>query len=245
MKSLFDTVFSFFLIILFSPLLILSLFIIWISDFNNPIFFAERVGINFKKFRMYKLRTMVINAEKTKVDSTSDDDPRITSLGKFFRKYKIDEIFQLINVLRGHMSFVGPRPNIKRETDLYSDVEKKLLSVKPGITDFSSIVFSDLGNILINSDDPNIAYNQLVRPWKSRLGLFYIEKKSLKLDLCIIFITFISIFSRNSSLKLVTYLLIKLNADKKIIQISKRIDKLVPEPPPGLKDIVMDRKKYK
>ena len=179
MKSLFDTVFSFFLIILFSPLLILSLFIIWISDFNNPIFFAERVGINFKKFRMYKLRTMVINAEKTKVDSTSDDDPRITSLGKFFRKYKIDEIFQLINVLRGHMSFVGPRPALFNQFDLINlKTKKKIHLLIPGITGLAQINGRDLLSI-----NEKVLYDYE-----------YLIKRSFFFDIKIIIITIVKIF---------------------------------------------------
>ena len=121
---------------------------------------------------MIKLRSMIVNAEKSKVDSTSSNDPRITKIGKIIRKLKLDELSQLFNVFIGEMSLVGPRPNVKRETDLYTKVEKNLLSVKPGITDFASIIFSDESEILKNVDDPDISYNQLIRPWKSRLGLF-------------------------------------------------------------------------
>ena len=126
---------------------------------------------------MVKIRSMIINADKTGVDSTSSDDMRITSVGKVIRKLKLDELSQLWNVLIGDMSLVGPRPNVKSETDLYTKIEKNLLNVKPGITDFSSIVFSDEGDILSGSDDPDLLYNQLIRPWKSRLSLFYIEKR--------------------------------------------------------------------
>ena len=129
---------------------------------------------------MIKLRSMIVNAEKSKVDSTSSNDPRITKIGKIIRKLKLDELSQLFNVFIGEMSLVGPRPNVKRETDLYTEVEKNLLRVKPGITDFASIIFSDESEILKNVDDPNISYNQLIRPWKSRLGLFYIKKQSIQ-----------------------------------------------------------------
>ena len=120
---------------------------------------------------MVKLRSMIINADKNKVDSTASDDMRITRVGMMIRAYKLDELTQLINVLKGDMSLVGPRPNVQRDVDLYSETEKRLLSVKPGITDFSSIIFSDEGDILSGLDDPDIAYNQLIRPWKSRLGI--------------------------------------------------------------------------
>ena len=145
---------------------------------------------------MIKLRSMIINADKNKVDSTSSNDPRITKIGKFIRKFKLDELTQLYNVFIGEMSIVGPRPNVRRETKIYTSVEKKLLRIKPGITDFASIVFSDESEILKNVDDPDITYNQLIRPWKSRLGLFYIKKQSLILDITIIFLTILNSFSR-------------------------------------------------
>ena len=120
---------------------------------------------------------MSISADKNGVNSTSLNDARITPVGHKIRKYKLDEFTQLWNVLIGDMSLVGPRPNVLVDTNLYTKVERKLLTVRPGITDFSSIVFSDEGKILENKKDPNLSYNQFIRPWKSRLGLIYIEKK--------------------------------------------------------------------
>ena len=111
------------------------------------------------------------------------------------RRFKIDELPQLFNVLSGSMSFVGPRPNVQREVVLYTAEEKKLLSIKSGITSISSIVFSDEGDILSNYDDPDIAYNQLIRPWKSKLDLFYVEKHSLSNSIFIIFTTLFSLQS--------------------------------------------------
>ena len=102
---------------------------------------------------------------------------------------------------------VGPRPNVKSETDLYTDQELKLLTVKPGITDISSIVFSDEGEILKWHKDPDLAYNQLIRPWKSRLSLFYIQKRDMKMDILLILVTILSIFSRKKSLKLLNIIL--------------------------------------
>ena len=145
-------------------------------------------------FRMVKLRSMVVGAAKTGVDSTGNDDVRITAVGRLIRKYKIDEVMQLWNVLLGDMSLVGPRPNVKAETDLYTKEERVLLSVKPGITDFSSIVFSDEGNILEGQEDPDLAYNQLIRPGKSRLGLFYISKASIALDIRLIWLTAVRLY---------------------------------------------------
>ena len=139
------------------------------------------------------------------------------------------------------MSLVGPRPNVKSETDLYTDVEKLLLSVRPGITDFSSIVFSDEGEILANKTDPDLSYNQLIRPWKSRLGIFYIENQTLRLDLALIFYTAIAIISKKKALSWVISQLVYLNASDELIKVSKRQESLYPSPPPGSSEIVSER----
>ena len=190
---------------------------------------------------MIKLRSMKINADKSGVDSTSSNDSRITTVGKFIRKFKLDEISQLINVFIGDMSLVGPRPNVKRETDLYTLEEKNLLSVKPGITDFSSIVFSDEGEILKDSTDPDLDYNQLIRPWKSRLGIFYIKNRSLGLDFILIFLTVLAILNRDLALKKINNILKKLNANDVLLKIAKRNVDLIPAPPPGSDKIVESR----
>ena len=241
MKRFTDLIISLFGLILLSPIILPVLLIVWLQDFHNPFYVAPRVGKNEKIFKMIKLRSMKINADKSGVDSTSSNDSRITSVGRFIRKIKLDEISQLINVLLGDMSLVGPRPNVKRETDLYTSEEKKLLSEKPGITDFSSIVFSDEGDILKDSSDPDLDYNQLIRPWKSRLGIFYINNKSLRLDFILIFLTVIAILNRDSALKKIHNLLMRLNADEVLLKIAKRKTDLVPAPPPGSDKIVESR----
>lgn len=190
---------------------------------------------------MVKLRSMIINADKSGVDSTSASDNRITSLGRFIRKYKLDEITQLWNVFVGDMSLVGPRPNVKRETDLYTQEERILLHTKPGITDIASIVFADEGDILNGQKDPDIAYNQLIRPGKSYLGIFYVKHQSLFLDIQLIFYTITLIFSRERALKKINTLLKKLNADKQIIRLASRKFPLIPMPPPGSSRIVTSR----
>jgi hypothetical protein len=139
------------------------------------------------------------------------------------------------------MSLVGPRPNVKRETDLYTFEEKKLLTVKPGITDFSSIVFSDEGDILKDYDDPDIAYNQLIRPGKSKLGIFYIEKRNIIVDFQLIYLTVIAIISKEKALVSITKILTNLGADNELILIASRKNPLVPTPPPGAKNIVNNR----
>jgi lipopolysaccharide/colanic/teichoic acid biosynthesis glycosyltransferase len=190
---------------------------------------------------MVKLRSMVINADKSGVDSTSANDRRITPVGRFIRRYKLDELTQLWNVLLGDMSLVGPRPNVERETNLYTMEEKGLLVVRPGITDFSSIIFSDEGDILKDKSDPDLAYNQLIRPWKSRLGLFYIQKHNLLLDVNLILLTLVAIISRERALSRVSCLLEQLGAEDSLARIAMRAEPLVPTPPPGTLDIVTAR----
>ena len=195
MKRLFDLILASVGLIILFPIFVPVLFLVWIQDYKNPFYIADRVGLNNKIFKMIKIRSMVINADKSGVQSTSNDDSRITYIGKFIRKFKLDELSQLINVILGDMSFVGPRPNVIEEVNLYSLEEKKLLTVGPGITDFSSIVFSDEGSILEGADDPDLKYNQLIRPGKGYLGLFYVENSNLILDIKLIIITCIAILS--------------------------------------------------
>jgi len=187
------------------------------------------------------LRSMIQNADAQRIDSTGANDMRITPVGHFIRSYKLDELTQLWNVLKGDMSLVGPRPNVKRETDLYTSQEKRLLSIKPGITDFASIVFSDEGEILANKADPDIAYNQLIRPGKSRLGLFYIEHKNILVDLLLIAFTLLAIVSKRRSLKAVAWLLKLTHAPSDLIEIAAREKPLTPQPPPGAIEIVKSR----
>ena len=240
-KRIFDLSLSIIGLVIFTPILLPVCLIVFLQDFKSPFYIAPRVGKDDKPFKMIKLRSMVVNADKTGVDSTSSNDSRITTVGKLIRKFKFDELTQLFNVLLGDMSFVGPRPNVKRETDLYTIEEKKLLKVRPGITDFSSIVFSDEGEILSNYDDPDIAYNQLIRPWKSRSGIFYVEKKTILIDIKLIYLTIVSIISKKVALRKINHILLKLNADKNMIKVSLRTEKLQPYPPPGSKSIVTNR----
>jgi lipopolysaccharide/colanic/teichoic acid biosynthesis glycosyltransferase len=240
-KRIFDIVTALAGLIFLSPVLTLIILAIWLQDFKSPFYISERVGKNEKIFRIIKLRSMIVGADKRGVDSTSANDSRITAVGKIVRKYKLDELSQLFNVIKGDMSLVGPRPNVKRETDIYTVEEKKLLAVKPGITDFASIVFADEGEILENKSDPDIAYNQLIRPGKSKLGLFYIEHQSLILDLKIILLTIVAILSRDSSLRKSVNLLEKIGANKELLTLAARKHALVPTPPPGANKIVTSR----
>jgi lipopolysaccharide/colanic/teichoic acid biosynthesis glycosyltransferase len=240
-KRLVDILASFFGLLVTSPILLPVMFLVWKEDKKSPFYIAPRSGRNDTIFKMVKLRSMVVDADKSGVDSTSSNDMRITPIGHKIRRYKLDELVQLWNVLIGDMSLVGPRPNVKSETDLYTDVEKELLLVRPGITDFSSIVFSDEGEILEGRDDPDLAYNQLIRPWKSRLGLIYIKNQSLLLDLQLVLYTVVAIISKQKALTWVAEKLRKLNVDAETIKISKRKVSLYPFPPPGSSEVVGSR----
>jgi lipopolysaccharide/colanic/teichoic acid biosynthesis glycosyltransferase len=240
-KRLLDILASFFGLLITSPILLPVMFLVWKEDKKSPFYIAPRSGRNGTTFKMVKLRSMVVDADKSGVDSTSGNDMRITPIGHKIRRYKLDELIQLWNVLIGDMSLVGPRPNVKSETDLYTDVEKELLLVRPGITDFSSIVFSDEGEILEGKDNPDLAYNQLIRPWKSRLGLAYIKNQSFLLDLQLIFYTVVAIISKPKALIWVAKKLNNLDVDADTVRVSKREVNLFPFPPPGSDEIVSSR----
>jgi lipopolysaccharide/colanic/teichoic acid biosynthesis glycosyltransferase len=241
MKRFLDIAVSFSALLLASPVLATAMFLVWLQDYRSPLYFGARIGKGGKPFRMVKLRSMVVNAERTKVDSTASDDARITAVGRFIRRYKLDELSQLWNVLKGEMSLVGPRPNVRRDVGLYTEEEKRLLSVRPGITDLSSIVFADEGEILKGSPDPDLRYNQVIRPWKSRLGLLYIEKRSFLLDIRLIFLTAAAVFSRPLALQGVQKILEDLGADEKLRQVARREIELFPYPPPGALEVVRSR----
>ena len=241
LKRSFDILVAFFGLLCFSPLLLTVIFLVWRQDGFSPFYIANRVGKNGYIFKMVKLRSMIIRADETGVDSTSSDDKRITQLGHFIRKYKLDELTQLWNVLIGDMSVVGPRPNVKRETDLYTSEERKLLSVKPGITDFASIVFSDEGEVLKGYNDPDITYNQLIRPGKGHLGLFYIANKSLILDIQICLCTALLVISKPKALRKIVSILSKLQAQQYLLDLASRNYPLKPMPPPGNDRIVTSR----
>ena len=241
MKRIFDLLASAAGLVLASPVLLPVMFLVWRQDKHSPFYVAPRVGRGGGEFKMVKLRSMVINADKSGVDSTSANDRRITPVGHFIRRYKLDELTQLWNVLTGDMSLVGPRPNVKRETDLYTAAERQLLDVKPGITDFASIVFSDEGDILKDQADPDIAYNQLIRPGKGHLGLFYIAHRSLWVDIQLCFLTALAIVSKSRALDGVGRLLAQLGAPPDLIELASRRAPLKPAPPPGGDRIVTSR----
>jgi len=234
MKRILDVLLSFIALLILFPILVIILILIFVQDGYNPFFISSRVGKRGVLFKMVKIRTMVKDADVTGVSSTSDDDNRITRIGHFVRRYKLDELPQLWNVLIGEMTIIGPRPNVKAGTDLYTEADMRLLTVKPGLSDFSSIVFSDEGDILKGKADPDISYNELIRPWKSRLGIVYIENQNFLLDIKIIMWTLLAMFCRKKALIRINQELKKLSTDSDLIDICKRDKELVPLSTPEL-----------
>ena len=189
LKRFFDFITSLIVLIIFGPLfLILAIFIK--KDSKGPVFYRQlRIGRDGKPFKIFKFRTMVNNADKSGVTSTKDDDVRITKMGKFIRKYNLDELAQFINVLRGEMSIVGPRPEIPYYVNMFTEEEKIILSVKPGITDWACIWNPDEGKLLAGSDDPDRDYLEKIRPEKIRLQLKYVREHSFWIDFKIMLMT--------------------------------------------------------
>lgn len=241
MKRIFDVAIAVLGLVAAAPVLLPVMFLVWRQDGYSPFYVADRVGLDGRVFKMIKLRSMIKGADKSRVDSTAANDSRITGVGHFIRRYKLDELTQFWNVLVGDMSLVGPRPNVKRETDLYTQVERRLLSVRPGITDFASIVFSDEAEILKDQPDPDIAYNQLIRPGKGCLGLLYIKNMSVLLDIRLCWLTAVAIVSKASALVGVAKLLRSLDADEALVVLAARTQPLVPSAPPGGLKIVTSR----
>ncbi len=192
LKRFIDIVVSGLALTVLSPLLLVIAVLIR-RDGGPAIYKGTRVGLNGVPFRMWKYRSMVMNADKIGSSSTPDDDPRITKIGKLLRRTKLDEIPQLVNVLKGEMSLVGPRPQVKWAVDLYSDEERTVLTVKPGITDYASVRFPNEGEILRGSTNPDKDYMEKIHPEKMRLSLEYVRNRSLLVDLRIIWETLVAI----------------------------------------------------
>ena len=241
MKRLLDIVASFLGLAVLSPFLFLGGLLIWLQDFHSPFYVPWRVGRSGKRFRMVKLRSMAHQADKSGVSSTAVDDSRITWVGRVIRKFKLDEFPQLWNVLKGEMSLVGPRPNVEDETRLYTSEEVHLLDVRPGITDMASIVFADESDILKGHGDPDLAYNQLIGPWKSRLGLLYVEHASFWLDVRLIILTLLAILRRRAAVFRVGQLVQALGGDDALCAVTRRETELMPHPPPGSDVVVTTR----
>jgi lipopolysaccharide/colanic/teichoic acid biosynthesis glycosyltransferase len=224
-------------LLLFSPLLLLIMAAIWLQDRQSPFYIAPRASHRGGSFRMAKFRSMVVNADKIGGSSTAATDRRITPIGRFVRTYKIDEIIQLWNVLVGDMSLTGPRPQVLSDASLYTSEEKRMLTVRPGITDLASIVFSDEGEILRGSSNPDLLYNQIIRPWKSRLALLYVDNRTFLIDLRVICLTIVAIVSRKRALRGVQRILQSWRADPMVRNAALRNQPLMPYPPPGASEV--------
>jgi len=189
LKRLFDVAFAATVLVVLGPLLLTIAVLIKFTSSGPVSYRGERVGLRGRRFRIFKFRTMVVDADKVGGSSTTEDDPRITRVGKFLRRYKLDELPQFLNVLRGDMSVVGPRPQVAWAVELYTPEQRRLLDVRPGITDNASIKFRNEGEILRGAADPDRAYLELIAPEKIRLGLEYVNHRSFSTDMRIIAMT--------------------------------------------------------
>ncbi len=195
-KRIFDIFFSFIWLIILSPLFLLISFVIKLGS-KGPVFFKqERIGHERKHFYLYKFRTMIKNAETTGIRLTSNNDPRITRIGRMLRKFKIDELPQLINVLKGQMSFVGPRPELPEYVELFKKDYDYILRVKPGITDFASIEFRAESTLLKSPKDAKNVYINEILPQKIELYKKYVRERSFLLDLRLILLTLLYLIKK-------------------------------------------------
>ena len=193
MIRFFDFVLSLVGLVILAPIFIVLA--VWIKiDSVGPVFYKQiRVGQNGKDFGLFKFRSMVVDADKKGLITVGGKDPRITRSGYFIRKYKLDELPQLINVLVGDMSLVGPRPEVRKYVEFYDDEQNKVLSVKPGITDYASIEYMDENEILGKSMDPEKIYIEEIMPEKIKYNMKYIKNRSLIEYFKIIFLTVLKI----------------------------------------------------
>ncbi len=196
MKRLFDVLFSLSGLTILSPLILYIAIRIKADTPGNVFYKQKRVGKNGAEFYLYKFRTMRANSDKVDLLTYGGDDPRITRFGSFLRKYKLDELPQLFNVLKGDMSIVGPRPEVKRYVDLYTPEQRKILNVRPGITDIASIKFIDENNLLAAQAEPEKFYIEHVMPEKIKLNQAFISSPSLYNYLRIIALTIKKIATR-------------------------------------------------
>ena len=194
LKRAFDIVFSFTGLILLIPFYLVISVVIILDSRGGAFYLQKRVGRNNKDFSLFKFRTMRKDSDKKGLLTVGGKDSRITSSGYFLRKYKLDELPQLLNVLIGNMSFVGPRPEVRKYVDMYNDEQKFVLTVKPGITDVASIEYIHENEILGKAENPEQTYIDDVMPAKLKLNIEYISERSFGKDMVVIFRTVFSIF---------------------------------------------------
>jgi lipopolysaccharide/colanic/teichoic acid biosynthesis glycosyltransferase len=196
MKRLFDILFSCIVLLLFLPFGIIISLVIFLSSKGGVFYIQERVGKDGKPFGLIKFRTMRKDSDKSSRLTIGMRDPRITSIGYILRKTKLDEFPQFINVLIGQMSVVGPRPEVKEYTDLYTTEQRKVLAVKPGITDYASLQYYDENRLLGESENPKETYINEVMPAKIKLNRKYLDNPNIGHDLKIVWLTFMKVLGR-------------------------------------------------
>ncbi len=195
MIRFFDIVFSFFGLLILSPIFLIIGLLIIIESKGGMFYLQKRVGLNGKEFTLFKFRSMAQGTDKKGLLTIGTNDARITKSGKFIRKFKIDELPQLLNVFIGDMSLVGPRPEVKKYTDLYTNEQRIVLSVKPGITDYASINYIDENEILAKSVNPEKKYIEEIMPAKIKLNMHYIKNPTVGNYFFIIYKTVLSIIA--------------------------------------------------
>jgi len=196
LKRLFDIIFSLIVLLTFLPVFIVVAVLIGVDSKGGVFFKQIRVGKNNVDFFLYKFRTMSVGSDKKGEITIGNNDSRITKVGSVLRKYKLDEFPQLLNILNGEMSIVGPRPEVRKYVELYTKEQLNVLSVKPGLTDYASLEYINESEILGNSEDPNQTYINEIMPIKLKLNLRYISKISFITDLSLIFKTIIRILAK-------------------------------------------------
>jgi lipopolysaccharide/colanic/teichoic acid biosynthesis glycosyltransferase len=195
-KRVFDIVISFCGITVLVPIFIVIAFLIKLNSKGSVFYIQKRVGQFNHDFSLLKFRTMSIDADKSSLLTVGSKDSRITSVGYFLRKYKLDELPQLINVLLGNMSLVGPRPEVRKYVDVYTNEQAEILNAKPGITDYASIEYFEENDLLAKSDNPEQTYIEKILPAKIALNKKYIAESGLKTDLKILYLTLKKIVTR-------------------------------------------------
>ena len=186
MKRFFDVIFSFLGMVLLLPVFIMIAILIKVYSKGSVFYIQKRVGKGNRDFHLYKFRTMIVNVSEQGFITVGARDDRITRIGYYLRKYKLDELPQLLNVFKGDMSLVGPRPEVRQYVDLYTPEQKEVLSVKPGITDYASIEYSNESELLGKAENPQETYITQIMPSKLKLNLKYIKEQSILTDIKII-----------------------------------------------------------
>ena len=194
-KRFFDVMVAAIALVFLAPVLLLTAVVVKVCSPGPVLYRGVRVGLDGRLFSMLKFRSMIANAESLGGSATAADDQRLTKIGKFLRRYKLDELPQLLNVLAGDMSLVGPRPEVQKYVNLYSREEKAILTVRPGITDWASIWNPNEAIVLEGSRDPEKAYEELIRPTKLTLQLLYVRHHTFVTDLKIIFHTAVKLIN--------------------------------------------------